>query len=72
MSARGAYHQRMYRRRQRDGLVVVPVTVPEDDLAAMLVALHLLDPDQADDRQALRAGLEQFLDLQLRALCLTP
>ncbi|MFV3129260.1 hypothetical protein [Niveispirillum sp. KHB5.9] len=51
-----AERQRAYRRRQRRGLAVFAVALPENDLIAALINAGLLDERRALDAAAVRAA----------------
>ncbi|MGO8218876.1 hypothetical protein ACC746_31295 [Rhizobium ruizarguesonis] len=57
--------QRRYRKRRKSGLRVVRLEVDDVALSVVLEALNFLDPQEADDEQAVERGLNDMV----RALC---
>jgi hypothetical protein len=56
-----AERQCEYRRRRRDGLIVLPIAVDVARLETMLMALHKIDRERADDRNVLAAAVETLI-----------
>jgi hypothetical protein len=63
MGTVAALRQRKRRERQRDGLIVLPVEVDAVALAEALIAAKFLQPQEYDDRDALRRRLEHVIRL---------
>lgn len=58
-----AQRQRDYRQRQKAGVSVFIVECSEADLAQALVNAGILNPFQADQRQAINAALNELIRL---------
>jgi hypothetical protein len=57
-----ASRQRAHRERQREGKIVLSVTVDEVALCEALVSGGFLDPVNADNRAEIEAAVERLLD----------
>jgi hypothetical protein len=60
-SAAAAARMRLHRKRQREGLALVPVTLRVTDIDR-LVWMELLDPKQRQDKKALAAAVVALLE----------
>jgi len=56
-----ALKKRRYRRRLRDGLIVLPIEVIETKLAEALIASERLSEDDTASRDALKRAAETFV-----------
>ncbi|MBB2674520.1 UNVERIFIED_ORG: hypothetical protein GGE44_004098 [Rhizobium esperanzae] len=68
MSASSRDRQRRYRRRRQAGRRVIMLEVDEVELAVMLEQLRFLDPQEADDGQAVERGLNKMIQVLCRGL----
>ncbi|MGO6843936.1 hypothetical protein ELH67_10915 [Rhizobium ruizarguesonis] len=68
MSATSRERQRRYRDRRKAGLRIVRLVVDDVALSVVLEALHFLDPQDADDDQALERGLNDMIRVLCQAL----
>jgi hypothetical protein len=60
---------RRWRARAANGKVLLRVKLDEDDAAITLTAYGLLDPNHADDRNALAQGVERAIEMLARGRC---
>jgi hypothetical protein len=63
MGSSGALRQRRHRERQRDGLVILHVSVDEVALAEQMAIAGFLAPTDAYDRKKLTQALERIIQL---------
>ena len=52
---------RVLRQRQRAGMILLAVQVPEAELVEALVEAHLLRPELADEREQIERAVEKLL-----------
>jgi hypothetical protein len=60
--------QKRYRDRRARGRIVLAVEVVDVELVEALVEAGLLARAQEDDRRAVKAALEQYIDLSIRVV----
>jgi hypothetical protein len=60
--------QRRYRKRRKSGLRVVRLEVDDVALSVVLEALNFLDPQEADDEQAVERGLNDMVQVLCQGL----
>ncbi|MGO6778672.1 hypothetical protein [Rhizobium ruizarguesonis] len=63
-----AERQRRYRDRRKAGRRVLRIEVDEVELAVVLERLHFIDPQQADDDEAVGRGLSEMIQVLCRGL----
>lgn len=68
MGATSRERQRRYRERRKAGRRVIRVEIDEVALSFMLEGLHFLDPQAADDDEAVERGLNDMLQVLCRGL----
>jgi len=59
----GRERAKAFRERQRAGVVVLQIEVNEIDLVSRLIDARLLDPNEADDREAIEAAAQRVLQI---------
>ncbi|MBY5488685.1 hypothetical protein ELH49_20745 [Rhizobium ruizarguesonis] len=68
MGASSKERQRRYRQRRKSGLRVVRLVVDDVALSVVLEALNFLDPQDADDDQAVERGLNDMVQVLCQGL----
>ncbi|WP_172643462.1 hypothetical protein [Rhizobium gallicum] len=68
MGASSRERQRRYRDRRRAGRRVLRIEIDEVELAVVLERLHFLDPQKADDDEAVERGLSDMIQVLCRGL----
>lgn len=63
-----AERQRRYRDRRKAGRRVLQIEIDEVELAAALEMLRFLDPQKADDDEAVERGLSEMIQVLCRVL----
>ena len=62
-----AERQSQYRRRRRDGRIVLRILVDQGRLESMLLALRKIDRERVDHRDALTATVENLISDMIEA-----